>query len=186
MRRTLFGTAAKAGAALVLVVAAATSASAQAKPASGGFSAGYTDIGPVIGLGNLGSASAAFGGRLEHAIKPLPDMGGGILGLEAAFDYYSWSNTLFSYKYIPIGVTANYHFKLDEPKWDPFVGLGLGYRIITCDYSGPGGSNLCSNSAIYFIGRAGVRYFFSPSMAAYADAGAGAATLSLGVTFKMP
>jgi hypothetical protein len=182
MRRTLLGSAANAVAALALVVVAATSASAQAK--AGGFSAGYTDIGPVIGLGNLGSASAAFGGRLEHAIKPLPDMGGGILGLEAAFDYYSWSNSLFSYKYIPIGVTANYHFKLDEPKWDPFVGLGLGYRVITCDYSGIG-ADLCSNSAIYFIGRAGVCYFFAPSMAAYADAGAGAATLSLGITFKM-
>jgi hypothetical protein len=179
MRRNLLGTA------LALAVAAATTASAQAKPASSGFSAGYTDIGPVIGLGNLGSASAAFGGRLEHAIKSLPDMGGGTLGLEAAFDYYTWSNSLFSYKYIPLGVTANYHFKLDEPKWDPFVGLGLGYRVISCSYSGVG-ADLCSNSAIYFIGRAGVRYFFSPTMAAYADAGAGAATLSLGVTFKLP
>ena len=91
----------------------------------GGFSAGYTDIGPVVGLGNLGSASAAFGGRLEHAIKPLPDMGGGILGLEAAFDYYSWSNSLFSYKYIPIGVTANYHFKLDEPNRMRIIESGM-------------------------------------------------------------
>ena len=104
-----------------------TSASAQAK-AGGGFGLGYTDIGPVVGLGGIGSASASFGGRFEHAIKALPDMGNGMLGIEAGFDYYSWSNTFYSYKYIPVGVTANYHFKLDEPKIDPFVGLGLGYR----------------------------------------------------------
>jgi Outer membrane protein beta-barrel domain len=185
MRRTLLGTAGRAFAALALVVVVATPASAQAKPAAGGFGMGYMDIGPVIGLGNLGSASAAFGGRAERAIKALPDMGNGILGIEAGFDYYSWSNSLFSYKYIPIGVTANYHFHLDQAKWDPFLGLGLGYQVISCSYSGPLAGDLCSNSAIYFIGRAGLRYFFTPSMAAYADAGAGAATLSLGVTFKM-
>jgi outer membrane protein W len=111
-------------------------------------------------------------------------MGNGILGLEASFDYYSWSTLSYSWKYIPIGVTANYHFKVSEPKIDPFVGLGLGYRIITCDFAGLGG-NACSNSAIYFIGRAGARYFFSPKMAAYGDVGAGAATLNVGVMFKL-
>jgi hypothetical protein len=44
---------------------------------------------------------------------------------------------------------------------------------------------LCSNSALYFIGRAGIRYFYKPNMALYADAGAGAATLNVGVTFKL-
>ena len=88
-----------------------------------------------------------------------------MLGIEAAFDYYSWSNAFYSYKYIPLGVTANYHFKLDEPKIDPFVGLGLGYRVISCDFNGNTGGNLCSNSAIYFIGRVGARYFFTPKMA---------------------
>jgi hypothetical protein len=155
---------------------------------SGGFGAGYTDVGPTLGLGGIGGASASFGGRFEHAIKPLPDMGNGFLGIEASFDYYSYSNDFvnfhYSYKYIPIGVTANYHFKLDEPKIDPFVGLGLGYQIITCDFTGIG-NNACSNSAIYFIGRAGARYFFSPKMAAYADVGAGAATFNVGLMFKL-
>jgi len=161
---------------------AAQTAAAQAK--STYFSTGYTDIGPTVGIGNLGSASASFGGRFEHAIKPLPDMGNGMLGIQVGAEYYSWSNPFFSYTYIPIGVTANYHFKLDEPKFDPFVGLGLGYQLISCDFKGSG-IDSCSNSAVYFIGRAGARYFFSPTMAAYADAGAGAATLSLGIMFKL-
>jgi hypothetical protein len=184
MRHSPLGTVARAIAAFVLVAAAAHPASAQAK-ASGGFGVGYTDIGAVVGLGGIGSASASFGARAEHSIKTLPDLNNGVLGIEAGFDYYSWSNTFYSYKYIPFGVTANYHFKLDEPKIDPFIGLGLGYRIITCDFSGSGGTNLCDNSAIYFIGRAGMRYFFQQNMAAYIDAGAGAATFNVGLTFKM-
>jgi outer membrane protein with beta-barrel domain len=184
MRHSPLGTVARAVAAFALVTVAGQSAAAQAKASGGGFGVGYTDLGVVVGLGGIGSASASFGARAEHAIKALPDMGNGILGIEAGFDYYSWSNTFFSYKYIPIGVTANYHFKLDEPKIDPFVGLGLGYQVITCSYSGSG-LNGCSNSALYFIGRVGARYFFQPNLAGYVDAGAGAATFNVGVTFKM-
>lgn len=186
MHRSLARNATRITTALAFVAAIATTAHAQAKPAmtGGGFGLGYTDIGPALGLGGLGGASASFGGRLEHAIKTLPDLGNGTLGIEASFDYYSWSAPSYSWKYIPIGVTANYHFKLDDPKIDPFVGAGLGYQVITCDYAGVG-SNLCSNSAVYFIGRLGARYFFAPKMAAYADVGAGAATLNVGLMFRL-
>jgi OmpW family. len=174
---------------MLAVVAAMTfsaqSASAQAKSAPGFFGVGYTDIGPALGIGGVGDASASFGGRFEHAIKALPDMGNGILGIEASFDYYSWSNSFYSWSYIPIGVTANYHFRVTNPKWDPFLGAGLGYQVISCDYKGSGVNDLCSNSGIYFIGRAGTRYFLKPNMAAYADVGAGAATFNLGLMFKV-
>jgi len=171
-------------ASFTLAALGATSAAGQAKREAPNFGVGYADIGPALGLGGIGGASASFGGRFETGIKALPEMGNGILGIEASFDYYSWSTPGYSFKYIPLGVTANYHIKLDEPKIDPFVGLGLGYRMITCDYNGIGG-NVCSNSAIYFIGRAGARYFFSPKMAAYGDVGAGAATLNVGLMFKL-
>ena len=173
--------------AVALLAVTAQAAAAQAKGTSS-FSLGYTDIGAVVGLGGLNGASASFGGRFEHAIKALPDLGNGILGIGVSADYYSWSAGFtgysWSYKYIPIGVTANYHFKVSEPKLDPFLGLGLGYQYITCDAPGLG-SGYCSSSALYFIGRAGARYFFSPKMAVYGDAGAGGATLNLGVMFKL-
>jgi hypothetical protein len=41
------------------------------------------------------------------------------------------------------------------------------------------------SSGIYFIGKAGARYFFNPKMAAYGDVGAGAATLNLGLMFRL-
>jgi hypothetical protein len=191
MRSTLSSSASKLLAAVVCVAVTAQSAVAQAKPATTtpAFGMGYTDIGPTLGLGGLGGASADFGGRFEHAIKALPDMGNGMLGIQVAAEYYSWStgNSLFNYsvKYIPIGVTANYHFNIaGQPKFDPFVGLGLGYNVVTC--SGNFGNIGCGySSGIYFVGRAGARYFFAPKMAGYADVGAGGATLNVGLMFKL-
>ena len=175
--------------ALTCVAATAQVAGAQAKGGTPIFSTGYTDIGAVVGLGGLNGASASFGGRFEHAIKPLPDLGNGMLGIQLAAEYYSWSSSFvgysWSYKYIPIGVTANYHFKLDEPKIDPFVGLGLGYNIVSCSLTGSINVGCGYDSGVYFIGRAGARYFFSPKMAVYGDVGAGGATLNLGVMFKL-
>jgi hypothetical protein len=202
MRRSLSSNVSKMLVALACVAVASQSAVAQAKGRAGAsapdFGVGYTDIGPVVGLGGLGGASASFGGRFEHAIKTLPDMGNGILGIQVSAEYYSWSaggsGNGFTYnssiKYIPIGVTANYHFRLeDSPKFDPFVGLGLGYNVVSCSYTSNFGSaftgNCGYNSGIYFIGRAGARYFFSPSMAGYADLGAGGATLNVGLMFKL-
>jgi hypothetical protein len=179
--------------AFAAVLVTAPEATAQARPASPqAFAMGYTDIGPTIGLGGLGSASAAFGGRFERAIKPLPDMGNGMLGIQAGVDYYSWSSGniggySWSYKYIPVGVTANYHFALEDKRFDPFVGLGLGYNVVSCNWSGPNTvvDDCGYSSGIYFIGKAGARYFFNPKMAAYGDVGAGAATLNLGLMFRL-
>jgi len=200
MRRLLSGNVSKAVVAIACAVVTAQSGVAQVRAGATApsFGLGYTDIGPTLGLGGLGGASADIGGRFEHAFKALPDMGNGILGIQAAAEYYSWSasgsGAGFTYsssiKYIPIGVTANYHFRLDEqPKFDPFVGLGLGYNIVSCSYSSNFGSSFNGNcgysSGIYFIGRAGARYFFSPKMAGYADVGAGGATLNVGLMFKI-
>ena len=165
-----------------LVVCAAMVGSAQ--PVAAQFTVGHTDVGFTIGLGNVGSANLAVGGRLGHGLKPLPELGSGILGLEFSADFYSWSGNGYSWTYVPVGATADYHFKLANAKVDPFLGLGLGFRIISCTDPGSG-ANLCSNSALYFIGRAGGRYFFKPSTALYADLGSGAATLNVGLMFTV-
>ena len=147
---------------------------------------GYTDVGAVVGLGNLGNANLSFGGRFEKVFKKLPDLGNGLLGVGLSADVYSFEAGGANYRYVPIGVTANYHFKLDpKNKLDVFVGAGLGFQTISCSYNGTG--NLCGgySSGAYFIGRAGGRYFLSPKTAVYADLGAGAATVNVGLTFKL-
>jgi hypothetical protein len=156
-------------------------------PASAQFAIGFTDIGAVIGFGGIGSASLAFGGRFEKALRAAPEgLGTGVLGIQVGADYYSWSSPGYSWSYIPVGGTVNYHFDLANDRIDPFLGAGLGYSIISCDYDGfGGGQDLCSNSTLYFIGKAGARYFLSPNLALYGDVGAGAATINLGAMFKL-
>jgi hypothetical protein len=181
MTRKFFGT-------MIVVASVAMSAPARAQSP---VQPGYTDIGAVIGLGGLNGASLSFGGRLEHAFMTLPDMGGGTLGIQLSGDYYSFSQHYtgvynYSWSYIPIGGTVNYHFKLDSDKFDPFIGLGLGYNIVSVSCGGFSG--LCNgsySSGIYVIAKAGARYFFQPNLALYADVGAGAALLNAGLTFKL-
>jgi outer membrane protein W len=129
-------------------------------------------------------------------MKQMPEIGNGIIGLGVGASYYSWSASgaagSVSWKasttYIPIGVTANYHFPLEDSPIDPFLGLGLGYSIVSysCDYTGiTAACGDASSSALYVIGRAGVRYHME-KFALYADAGAGDATLNVGVMFRAP
>ncbi len=168
------------GAAVITVLMAVGAGNATAQ--KGGFGVGSTEIGPVIGLGGIGSAGLSFGGRFERAIKQLPNLGDGILAIQLSADYYSFSNTGgFKLKYIPIGATANYHIKVNDSKFDPFFGVGLGYSIVSSSSSGAG----TSASALYFIGKAGLRYYMANGVALYADVGAGAATLNAGVMFRM-
>jgi hypothetical protein len=176
-----------------ILVLATTSleAGAQGATSTGGIGMGYSDIAGVVGLGGIGGASLAFGARFEKIFKSLPNMNNGLLGIQVGADWWSWNYNYFgtnssSVSYIPIGVTANYHFKMENKKFDPFVGAGLGYQIVNASCV-VNGVDYCGSysSTIYFIAKGGIRYFLNPSTALYADVGAGAATLSVGATFRM-
>ncbi len=161
----------------VISIAAAPQAQAQ-------VTKGYSDVGVVLGFGNLNDANIAFGGRYENVFKKLPDLGNGLLGFELSADVYSFSRSSASVRYIPIGATLNYHFPIDpKNKVDLFLGAGLGFRAVSCSNFGTNDCGYTSN--LYVIGRAGGRYFFKPNLALYGDLGAGAATLNVGLTFKL-
>lgn len=173
--------------ALLLFTALAVPLPAQSAtaPKAGAFDVGQNVAGAVVGFGSIGSATASIGGRFEHAIKELPSVGNGILGFALDADFYHYTDAFdsgVSLTYIPIGGSVNYHFRLDDHRWDPFLGAGLGYSIASVSGSG---SRVTAGSTLYLISRAGVRYFYSPNVAFQADAGAGAAALSLGVVFRM-
>lgn len=152
--------------------------------AQDGFTLGHLDVGPTIGLGGINGA-ISFGGRIEKGFKELPDLGNGILGIQGSIQYYNWDyDGLYDtgFTYIPISVIGNYHFNLDNKKWDPFLGLGLGYTYTSFD-CGP--IDCDGGSGIYFVGRAGLRYFLNNNNAVYFDVGAGAASLNIGYMFKL-
>src|SRR5688572_31708510 len=164
------------------LAALASAIAASAGQAQGGIALGYTDIGAVLGIGGVGEASFALGGRFEKVIKPLPDLGDGLLGIQVGADWWSWDfGSGYSVSYIPIGVTANYHFKMENKKIDPFLGAGLGYQIVnaTCVYQGVDYCGGAYSSEIYFITKGGIRYFMNSSTVLYADVGVGAATLNV-------
>jgi hypothetical protein len=169
---------------LFTVAAASMQAQTTTAPTTRAFKVGSTDVGPTLGLGGIGAASFAIGGRFERGIRALPDMGDGVLGIGMSADWYNYNDTFtgadYDFTYIPIAATANYHIKIENnSKFDPFIGLGLGYLIVDTPYTGS------YSSGIYVVGRVGARYFMTPKMAIYGDAGAGAATLNVGVTFRL-
>ena len=177
----------------VRIIALASLVGTSSAQAQGGISLGYTDLGVVVGLGGLNGANIAFGGRFERIFKALPDMADGLLGLQVGVDWWSWNYAYFPgnharVSYVPIGVTANYHFKMMDKRFDPFLGAGLGYEIVnvnaSCVYQNV---DYCRSysSDLYVVIKGGIRYFMSSATALYADVGVGAATLNLGATFRM-
>lgn len=170
-----------------LSLAGASAVSAQDE----GFTKNTTDVGPVIGLGGIGGAGLSVGGRFEKGFK---QVGNGVLGIGVGVDWYHFDNSFtgrsdYTFTYLPVAATVNYHFRLDNRKIDPFVGAGLGYNRVSV--SGPAclflGVDYCSghDSGVYFVGHAGIRYYWRPKMALYADAGAGSGALHVGLMFKL-
>ena len=173
---------------LVGLMAVAMLVAAPAREAAAQLEKGYTDLGVVVGFGNTGEAGVSLGGRFERVIKELPNLGGGTLGIQASVDYWSYDYlNVYSYSYLPIGVTANYHIKMENKKIDLFGGAGLGYNIISCEYSGPGGAlgDVCEDGSVYVIVKAGARYFMTPKIALYGDIGTGASSVNVGLMFRI-
>jgi opacity protein-like surface antigen len=162
----------------------------------GAFTNGHMDVGPTIGFGGI-SGGTAFGGRFEKGFKELPNLGNGVLGLQVSVDYYNYDygNDFFfngdhGISVLPISVLVNYHIHLNNQKLDPFVGAGIGYERVSSNFDcetifGTGFNCDFSSNSMYFAGRAGIRYFFQPRMALYADVGAGAASMNVGLMFKI-
>lgn len=190
MMRRLIRSGSVVGVVGVLMLVGATTARAQTSPApvtdaSGeGFTVGYMDVGPVIGLGGIGGAGVSVGGRLEYGFKQLPNLANGVLSIEVGVDHYSYDNFGFGYSFTPVGVTVNYHYPLQNRKLDPFFGVGVGAYNSSFDF---GGDCLgCGfNSGIYIIGRGGIRYFWTPKLALYGDVGAGSGSLHVGLMLKL-
>lgn len=147
------------------------------------FTSTTSVLGPTIGIGGIDGASLAIGGRYEKGVKQLPNLGNGVLGIGAIVNFYQYSTANFGgassdFRFVQLGGTANYHFHMDDPKWDPFLGFGLGY--VAANVSGLG----TANSGLFTVGYAGVRYFYTPNMAIQADLGVGSSTLNIGLMFR--
>jgi hypothetical protein len=116
-----------------------------------------------------------FGASFESGITENISVGG-------SFDYIKYSYLGFNEgSLLYFGARGSYHaaeiLKLTDDKFDPYVGLGLGYVSWPGSYSFGG-------SGIFFQGHLGVRYYFSEKLGGVAEVGAGASPLKIGVAFK--
>jgi hypothetical protein len=140
-------------------------------------------IGPHIGLAAYSSAPL-FGANFEVGVTEPGKAGPGIIGIGGRVDYFSYSYfTDWTFTWITVGVTGNYHFQFDDKKWDPFLGLEIGYEHVS--WSAPGVTSYTSpwGNGIFIAPTAGARYFFSPNFAARAQLGFSISYLVLGVDF---
>jgi len=146
-------------------------------------------LGPTIGLSFLGS-TPQFGLNYEYSMQ-LQDFGS--VGFGGVFRYWSYSEDYFygkwSYTDILIGAQGNYHFKVTNDKWDPWVGLTLAYDAGSVKWDGPYATYASPSYGGFFLGaQGGVRYWVSPALAIVARIGYGSLSygaLDLGVDFKL-
>ncbi len=152
------------------------------------FSNGKNYVGPHLGLSGIGS-TLTLGLDYERAITNPGEAGPGIIGIGGLFDYYSYSEDYFAdagtWTYIDFGISGMYHFVLDNNKWDPFVGLVLGYEIASWKWKNSYyGSYSPTAGGFTLGGSAGIRYFFDDNWAAQARIGFGFYILAVGVDYK--
>ncbi len=150
---------------------------------------GQKTLGVHIGLSGVGSA-AAYGVNGEVAYNDHISIGGWLDTWSYGENYtYSFGTADWSVRYIALAGTGAYHFPLhSNPKLDPFLGVALGYYIVSSSTSSSLSGTFTyrgSASRVFLGGFGGVRYHFKPNLAAVARVGFGASYLTLGIDYTM-
>lgn len=125
---------------LAISVLAVSSAFAQADL---GFKKGGVALG-YVSPENL-DGTFSFGGFIDHGtIAPR-------FGLESRIDYWGWSEKFSGVESkvsdIVVGARTKYHFETVNPKFQPFVGAGLGIHFINMEVTDTNSSPSFSVSA---------------------------------------
>jgi hypothetical protein len=164
-------------------------APAGAAPAIKGIEPGRLMLDARTRLGISGTLSLGAGG--EILVTERGRVGPGAIGVGAAADIYRYGErygTLgdWSVTVVPVGAYANYHFPLADRRFDPYVGLGLGYAVVSARARVAGGGAGASGRASepFTFGHLGARYFVGPRFAVQAQTGWGLGGLSVGVSWK--
>ena len=110
---------------------------------------------------------------------------GGYLGYSA----YKWEYSGYGWKYsnIIIGARGNFHYPLVD-KLDTYLGLLIGYNIVTTKEFGTNTSGFTYNTSsggVVWSGYIGGRYYFNEKIAGLIELGSGISYLTLGVGIKL-
>ncbi len=153
------------------------------------FEQGTNVINAGIGLGgyyggyNTSTTSPVFSASYERGIWDVPGPGvvslGGYLGYKRFTYDNNFNNVDYSWSYTVIGARGAYHYTgLNVDNLDVYGGAMLSMRI----YNGDDFDDLDSRpGATAFVGG---RWYFTDSVAGFAEAGYGVAFLTLGASFR--
>jgi hypothetical protein len=161
------------------------------------FSKGDKVVNLGIGLGDYyGSAyssSIPISGSFEVGIKDhlfdeKSSLGvGGYLAYASNKSTYTYSGSEYGWKYshFILGARGLLHYQFVD-KLDTYAGLMLGYDVASSSAFGTsyGTTSTAAGSDFSFSLFIGGRYYFTESIAAFAEIGYGIAALQLGVAFK--
>lgn len=157
------------------------------------FETGKNYLGPSLGLSFLGS-TPQFGLNYEYGME-MKNFGN--VGIGGIMRYWSYSNDFdfgqWSYTNFLIGAQGNYHFKIDNPKFDIWAGLVLAYdagsvkykntrNLVNYNYVSP------SYGGVWLSLQGGVRYWVSNTFAVTGRLGFGTlsySALEFGVDWKL-
>jgi hypothetical protein len=130
------------------------------------FTAKKSYLGPSLGFSFLGS-TPMFGANYEYSIDKNLAIGGVFRYLSYSEDAGVWGK--WDYTYMFIGAQGDYHFDklFKENKWDPFVGLVLGFNSYSSSWKANSGYDWYTSSAsgsggLYLSGHATLRYWIKP------------------------
>jgi hypothetical protein len=153
---------------------------------SQGFDKGDKLLNVGLNLGGTYGGGLGIGGSYEVGVTDFISVGG-----QADYNTwnYGWGGYSWKYNFFNVGGRGSYHFGnhfLKADNLDLYAGLALGYRISQYkDPSGWSGSYSSSyGSGVFLGGYAGARYYFKPSLGAFAEVGSNTSVLKAGVTFK--
>ena len=151
------------------------------------FGQGQRSVGAHVGLSGVGAAPA-LGVSGELAYTDRIALGGWLdtwshgESIATSDGRYRWDS-----RYLSLAGTGAYHFPVEEhPKWDPFLGLALGYFIVSTSAEGPSGMSSGAGASRMFLGGfGGVRYTFADRLRVIARAGFGASYLTFGIDYRL-
>lgn len=161
------------------------------------FLKGKTDLSFGIGFGTHWNYPWAIttvpllSANIDHGLRD--DIGpgiigvGGYLGYERFRDEFSGGQYGYNYASIILMGRATYHYQFIE-NFDTYAGLGLGIRYVNASPFGILPVNMVSpDEGVYPSGSIfiGGRYFFTETVAAFAEASIGVSYLTLGITFRL-
>jgi outer membrane protein W len=167
---------------------------------SSSFAQAYTETSSTLslgyGIGNIWSSLMKLGGESVSATGPIAlTYERGVsekisVGLAVGYasikgtqnDGSGFNETLTNFSAV---VRGNYHFGSSD-KFDPYVGLGLGYYNFTYKNSNGDQGAFIIPSALAVSAQLGAKYYFSSNFGAYGEIGYVAGSiLQLGLTYKL-